>query len=72
MKTRQVDIRNTAYGDLKGFAVQTAEGVWKVFVSAVEYPDLPLHQAPNGGPAASTAEEAIDQFRRALQLPGRR
>lgn len=65
MEQRRVDIRNTRYGDLKGWAHQFPEG-WKVTVSAQEYPTLPIHQAPGDGPIAETVEEAVEQFRRAL------
>lgn len=63
--TYRAEISNTKFGNLLGHVVEV-DGGFKAILSAQEYPDLPLYQAPPGESLATSIDEAIEQLRRAL------
>jgi hypothetical protein len=65
VETYRVQIENTKFGTVSAW-VRTVDAGYLAILDGAEYPDLPLTQAPPGGPLPSTVEEAVEQLRRAL------
>lgn len=61
---RRVALESTKFGSINAWVSDVDSG-FVAHISAVEYPDLPVHQAA-GEPLAASVDEAVEQLRQAL------